>query len=84
MVQPNLKYQVQFWAPKFRKDIKGRGRVQRSATKLVAGLGGIPSSREERLSTLGLSGREKRRLRGEIITVLRQLDNIMTLYVPCN
>lgn len=27
---------------------------------------------------------EKRRLRGEIITVLRQLDNVMTLYVPCN
>jgi len=64
-IRPQVEYCIQSWSPYLQKYIACLEKVQRRATKLVAGLKNM--SYRDRLSRLGLSTLEKRRARGILL-----------------
>lgn len=64
---------MQFWTPQFRKGVNDLKCDQSRTTKLVEGLEVV--SCEEGLGILSLSCLERRRLRGDFISLLRRSGN---------
>nr|VZI12352.1 unnamed protein product [Spirometra erinaceieuropaei] len=68
-VRPQLEFAIQAWRPWTAKDLSILERVQRRATKLVAGQGLLPYA--TRLANLHLFPLSYRQLRGDLIQVFR-------------
>ena len=69
MVRPHLEYSVQAWRPHFRKDIDLLEGIQKRATKLISTI--KDELYKDRVRYVNLTTLETRRLRGDIIEVLK-------------
>jgi ribonuclease P/MRP protein subunit RPP40 len=73
LVRPKLEYCIQVWRPWLLKDINLLEKVQRRATRMISGLEKMKY--EDRLSALGLTTLQTRRLRGDLIEAFKICRN---------
>ena len=73
-VRPILEYCQEIWSPHYEKDIIEIEKVQRRATKMVSGMYDLDY--EERLKRLNLFKLSERRMRGDMISVYKILNNL--------
>lgn len=71
LVRPRLEYCVQAWSPHLQKEIDMLEKVQRRAIRMINEFKGV--NYEERLTRLNLTSLEARRMRSDIIQVLKIL-----------
>ena len=69
LVRSHLEYCVQFWSLYLRKDVVALEAVQKRFARLIRGMKGLMY--EERLNSLGLHLLEFRRMRGDLIEVIK-------------
>src|SRR6266536_4144867 len=74
LVRPHLEYCIQAWNPWLIKDIEKIERVQHRATRMIPALKKL--TYENRLSELGITTLETRRLRGDLIEVFKILKGL--------
>ena len=74
LIRPRLEYAAVVWSQHMKKNIRKLERVQRAATKMVPELNAL--SYEERLRRLGLPSLEKRRERGDLISIHRMVNGL--------
>ena len=77
IVRPHLEYCVQAWGPFYKKDRDCLEKVQKLATRMVAGMRGKPY--KQRLDELNLYSLERRRLRGDLIETFKIVKGISGL-----
>ena len=77
LIRPLLEYNPQIWNPHYAKDITALEKVQRRATKMVPELSDM--SYDERLKVLKLYPLKDRRLRGDMITTYKIINNMINV-----
>ena len=78
LVRPHLEYCVQAWRPHLQKDINLLENVQKRVAKML----GVNKNRYyEKISDLGLTTLETRRLRGDLIVVFKMFKGMLDVNV---
>ena len=70
----NLEFASAVWNPYLVGDIDVLKRVQNRALRIPSSMSGL--SNEERLKSWGITTLEKRRTRGDLIQMFKELDNL--------
>ena len=79
-VRPKLEYNTPVWSPYLLKDVNAIENVQKRFTKIVCRRCNIPSSSySDRLTKLNLSSLQSRRVRFDLITLFKIINNMSDL-----
>ena len=72
-VRPHLEYCIEVWNPSFQGDINKMEKVQNKMSRLIQN--GHLKTAEERNEALGITSHQKRRLRGDLINIYKNIND---------